>query len=46
MIADAGDKYKVKVLDNKYDIAQAGKKHPNHREITVLSRDLLTNIYM
>lgn len=41
MIADAGDKYKVEVLENKYDIALAGKKHPNHEEITVLSRNLL-----
>jgi hypothetical protein len=41
MIADAGDKYKVEVLVGRYDIAQAGKKHPNHKEITVLSRNLL-----
>ena len=41
MIADAGDKYKGAVLVGKYHIAQAGKKHPNHEEITVLHRNLL-----
>ena len=40
-IAAAGGKYKEIVLENKYYIAQAGKEHPNHKEIAVECEDML-----